>query len=200
MALNANALTSLATAKTVLSIPTLDITQDSRVERLINASSGFIEKQTDRLLKTQTITEFHDGRRFDRLILRQWPISSITSLRLDNSSVFTDPSTLVDTTEYVLENDQELVLLSSIFPIGNKNIKIVYVAGYITVSSDLEDACLKLIQWWEKMETNRDIGTSTKSKQDENITLVQGVPEIINIMLEPYKRRQFVTTVPINNS
>jgi len=190
VSLNTNALTTLEAAKDYLDIPPGDTEQDDRVKRMINSASQRFEKITNRKLKLQSITEYQDGRANNKLVLRQWPAQKPTVVCLDPSWVY-DSSNDIPTTEYNVEQDQVLVRRTGYFPKGVRNIKIVYQAGYTDVPSDLEEACLMMVQWLDSMRTDRRVGTKSKSKNGENISFTEDVPAHIMSFLEPYVRIEF---------
>lgn len=195
MALKANALVSLATAKDYLDIPTLDTSQDTRVERLINMASQFIQEYCNRNIITTSYTEYQDGRKNNQLILRQWPASKPTDIRIDNSWDFA-VSTQISTSDYDIVENMIVVLRNSFFPDGYRNIKILYSAGYGTIAgndlpSDIQEMCLQLVALYQNKRTDRRIGVKTKSKQGENITYVEDIPLDILTVLDRYKRYEF---------
>ena len=200
MALNANALTTLDNFKAILRIPTLDVTQDTRLELWINAASQLIETLTDRVLINKTHVQVINGRRSERIILQQWPVTTLTEIRIDSNSDFVDANTILDPDEYRLQNDQEIVLLSRKFGVGLHNVQVTYDAGYLTIPSDLELACLHLSEWYENLNDNRNIGRSQKSKNSESVQLLQDVPPIIMTEIMRYKRVQVpLGEIPILN-
>lgn len=199
MALNDNALTTLALAKNYLRIPTLETSQDSIIELLINSSSQAIERECNRVLKKRPapLVEYHHGRRSNIILLREFPIISITELRFDASSEFTDASTLVDPASYSLaDDDMSIVRKKGYFPDGVKNIKVTYEAGYATVPSDLEHACLWTVTWYYKIRVSEDIGRTTKSKDGESLSYSQDMPKDVKDCILRYKR----TEMPISGS
>jgi len=158
----------------------------------IEVASQMIEKYTKRIIKEQTFTEIYDGRRDNRLILGQWPVTSITEIRFDTESLFVDAETLVDSDDYRLStNQQELIYRPGKWPIGYQNIKVVYDAGFATVPADIQSACLFLVDFLEGVRTNRNIGRKTKGKAGETTTLIEGIPETIATMLDSYRRIEF---------
>lgn len=190
VSLNANALTTLEAAKDYLDILPGDTDQDDRVKRMINAASQRIEKITNRKLKLQTVTEYQDGRANSKLVLRQWPAQKPSVVNLDPSWVY-DSENDLPTTDYDVEQDQFLVRKSGYFPKGVRNVKIIYQAGYTEVPSDLEEACLMMVQWLDAMRTDRRVGTKSKSKAGENISFTDDVPPMIMSFIEPYIRIEF---------
>lgn len=198
MALNANALVSLADTKAHLGIPALDTTQDMRVERLINTASQLIEDHTDRKLTYQSYDVRRDGRRADRLVLPEWPVVAITSVYDDASWEF-QPQTVIDPTEYGVEEESVLVLKNGRkFARGNRNVRVTYTAGYRTLTgmvgdpipSTLSYACLMIVDWLDGIKADRRLGVSSKSKNGESISFTDALPPQIVAMLEDFVRQE----------
>ena len=194
MALNPNALTSVENVRIQLDITLGDLDADLtiKLEKLINSASSAIESFTRRNLKQNTHTEFADGDRSTLLITREWPITQIDELWIDNSSEFTDPSAKLDSDQLAIVDDQTAVQLvkGRVFPFGNYNIKIIYQAGYSNVPSDLELAADLYCEWLFRFNERRDIGRTSKSKGDESVSMLQLVPDQIKALIEPYVRME----------
>lgn len=194
MALNANALTSVDNVRILLDIALGDLDADltAKLEKLINAASNAIEAFTRRSLKQITHTEFSDGDRSTLLITREWPITQIDELWIDNSSEFSDTSAKLDTDQYAIVDDETAVQLikGRVFSFGNYNVKVVYQAGYAIAPSDLELAADLYCEWLFRFNERRDIGRTSKSKGDESVSMLQNVPDQIKTLLEPYVRME----------
>jgi uncharacterized phiE125 gp8 family phage protein len=192
MALNANALTTLAQAKSYLKIPSGVTSDDALVELFINAASADLERDCDRLFKAQTITEYQDGKGHNAILLREWPLNSITEVRVDAGSDFTDADTLLDADEYRIHDEENaLIRVNALWPKGYRNIKIIYNAGFATIPADLEHAVLWIVTWYYKIRNAEDIGRSTKSKEGETVSYSQEMPKHILNIVDKYKRCEF---------
>jgi uncharacterized phiE125 gp8 family phage protein len=198
MALNANALVSLADTKDHLGIPALDTTQDARVERLINTASQLIEDHTDRKLTYQAYDVRRDGRRADRLVLPEWPVVAITSVWDDPGWDF-QTQNIIDPTEYGIEEDCILVLKNGRkFQRANRNVRVTYTAGYRTLTGNTGDpipstlsyACLMVVDWLDALKADRRLGVTSKSKNGESISFTDTLPPQIATMLEEFVRQE----------
>jgi len=211
MALNTNALTLLATAKDHLDIPVADLTEDSKVERLINTASQFIENFCKRKLVNATYTQYIDGRASNRILLKEWPVTGGASTNgkpevfIDNSSIFGAGSE-IDDVEYDVASNIEIVRIGcargngSIWPKGQRNIKVIYDAGLGTTGtmpSDIEQACLDYVLWLYDMGSDRRVGRNTKTKGDESVSFETRLPPHIELILEPYVRSDFYSEIPV---
>lgn len=203
MALNSNALITLDYAKIHLGIPLATLSYDARIEAIVNSASAMIARYCRRVLISESYTEYFDGRGQNRLLLHEWPASSVTAIYQDNDSVF-PPSSAYDSGTYFLEKQMEIVFIDRTLPRGYRNIKVEYTAGYGTAGSmpsDIEWACAELVSWFYNSTTNHRIGVLTQAKQGETISYEQTLPDHIRLTLEPYVRLEFAqTTTPIRNN
>jgi len=212
MPLNANALALRATASTFLGITDGDnAVVDAETERLINTASEIIAKRTQRILYTLTHTQYLDGSRTDKILLKQWPITGGPADGATKPEVFIDgksefgAGTEVDVDEYYVDEDIAIVMVKGSFPKGTRNIKVVYEAGYGTaagsnIPSDLENICLEFVQYLNQKHHDRRLGLESKGKSGESVTYELGIPTYIDAMLEPYMRRDFAASnAPVTN-
>lgn len=194
------ALTTLATARQHLQIPSAKTENDSKIERFINAASMWIGTYCDRRFVSQSYTEYFHGRRQNFIMPRQWPVTSITSLKVDNSRDWGNPNSLIASTEYEIADDGTTIVYDSHFPNGQKNIQLISTCGYTTIPYDLEQACLQLIEWWYRHNERQDIGRTSMGKGDENVGVLAEVPKHILQVLDGYKRIEFPSTYsPVSN-
>lgn len=197
------ALTTLARARQQLKVPvaTVDADLDDIITRFINVASFNIEKWTDRQLLTRAQTDYQDGRKQNRIVLKQWPVTSITSVYDDPESTFTDG--LIAATDYAIDEQIGVVLLNGLqFTKGTRNIQVIYVAGYLTTDEvpDLEEACLQLVTFYFDKRSDEAVQVETKNKNNETTRYLQKIPEYIQDMIRPYKRYEFPgANAPVEN-
>jgi hypothetical protein len=118
MALIAGAMTTLADIKAMLGIT--DTASDVRLENLINRTSAMIAHYCDRVFTRSTYTaETYHGNNRQLLILRQWPVVSVTS-------VLANGSTLAATEYEVKTQDQARGV---IYKSNGWNQSITYASG-----------------------------------------------------------------------
>lgn len=194
------ALTDVDMVKDHLGIPDGTTDYDERIKRHINAATDMIETLTDRTLKERTgLVDIQSGRRNDRILLPQWPVQAITELWIDSSSDFTDSENIVDATKYRLELDSRgrgvgIVLKKGcLFPNGTGNIKVVYDAGYQTIPSDLQEACIFLTDFLYDLRQDRRVGSVQKGKNQENVTFLETLPMWMQDTIARYTRGEWPT-------
>lgn len=115
------------------------------VTALIRSSSDFIQKLLNRTLDVTAHVEYHDGDGGERILLRNVPVVSLTSVSFVESSTTTvdganfryEPNTgelrweiyanITDTTNYI-----------GYFPRGFRNIYVTYSAGYGNIPEPIQ--------------------------------------------------------------
>jgi len=153
MALNANALTSLAVVKRRIDVEgSYSTTYDALLEDLINEVSTYLEDKCNRIFRSQTYTEYFSGNGTPFLGLRQGPLTSITSVNFVEYSDAGDGSrdeTLTEIEEYqrlegglIGEGHLGLGWIERrdgcVWTEGYRNYKVVYIAGFTTIPPSLE--------------------------------------------------------------
>lgn len=161
MALNPNALTSVAQVRAVA--PGLGGTTDAVLELLINAASQAFEDLCDRVFRDvivkdtpsgndEAALEYYQGHNRHKLRLCRWPIISVQRVRIDGAE-FTDYKLYPGLKEEgYLWRDQLWPARVARYPdltgdpdpeAGQWNIDVAYTAGYATIPADLELACIQ---------------------------------------------------------
>jgi uncharacterized phiE125 gp8 family phage protein len=171
-----NSLTTLSDAKEYLRIT--DNNQDSLISSLILAVSGQIEGYCRRNLTERTYTdEEFDGTGGSRLLLGQYPVSQITSVKIDDVEV--DPS------EYKIRKGiGSLIRVKSIWPKGFLNIKVSFQAGYSEVPADLNLACKHLVMFYYKT----DVANFSRTFGEGFVLRPEALPPQIKMLLTPYRK------------
>lgn len=135
-------LTTLEAAKAWLSISTSD--SDGVIESLITQISNFaLNKMSRGFILPRVVTEVYDGLGGDRMILTNWPVSSVSQLRVDATIV--PPAGDYPSQGWILESApddppgmmQRLDLRGYRFTEGRKNVSVTYTAGYQVESEAL---------------------------------------------------------------
>lgn len=161
-------LTTLAVVKGYL--PGLDPTDtqyDVLLARLITAVSLQFANDINRDLAAATgIVEVFDGDGRQRITPRNYPITSVTSLVINGSTIPVRPSTVE--TGYFLDGQTSVCLSGYLFTKGAQNVVLTYSAGYATIPLDVEQAMVKMIclQFRDKDR----IGQGSRSMQGESVS------------------------------
>jgi hypothetical protein len=207
MALNSNALVELDPTKIFLKIPLAETSQDTLVENFINEISDLIEDYCRRKFRAQQIVDIYDGGRTREILLYQWPVNSIVSVHEDLNRVF-DADSLLDASTYTVRQDemQEGFYLQRhdvVFTRGTATVRVEYTFGYpdfADVPGALQLATKRAVAYFYTQQQNADFTVSNKSKGDENITLIDGLPKSATVLLSSFVRLEAPGPVnPIRN-
>lgn len=135
-------LTTWATVQTRLGLTT---EQQSEAERYITVASARAEQYTRRVLAADDVNLLLDGS--DRIVLdlKEWPINSVSSVKVDPTRQFSADSEVSD---YTIRSDLGHLIGRSAWPRGVANIKVEANVGYATVPADLEESIIQLVGYW----------------------------------------------------
>jgi hypothetical protein len=189
-----NDLTTLAIAKEYMRVS--GIVEDTFIDRLITQSTAQIEQYLRRKVKERVnLIEFYDGTGTSHLILREFPITDLLEVNIDPLQTF-GTATEVDVTQFIVRSDAEgRISISPIgsntsarFPIGVKNVKVRYSAGFAAIPVNIQLACNKLVAvHFAKAREGAD-GIAAESLGGHAITWVDGLPADIVEMLREFRR------------
>jgi len=200
MPLNENALITLDTAKSWLGLAADNLDYDFKVEMFINSASDKIAKFLGYDLVLREYTDRLDGNRNTRLLLRNFPVASISSLSIGYNWNFDDP---MDSENYTFTSSGIVTLKKSLIPRGNCNIQVVYTAGYVTPFSPIQVgealpsaitmACIEMIKWLWNVDNEERYGKTGLAKAGQSTSFIQGIPLEITGMIREYMNLEFET-------
>jgi hypothetical protein len=174
-------LINLPDIKLYLSISTTD--KDSLLNALIAECSAMIESYCNRTFRKTSYSESYDGNGGVELFLKQYPITEVTSLAVDDVAYFS--------VDYVIYADEGIVKLTdgSVFSKGSRNVEIVYKAGHEIVPHDVQLSCLKLVALAFKETDSDRIGIVSQNFGDQSTSFVTSeFPDDIRKILNPHKK------------
>jgi len=184
-----------------------DYSKDKFLERHINSVSGMVSKYCNRNFIAETYTEYYKGHGRQKLILNQYPINYITSVKVDSAALTAGTDYVTSDCTYL---DQGIIFKNNGWiwygyltglvgeltaPVDN--IEVVYSAGYTltpetsrTLPYDLEDAVISMVAdlYGEQQEGTVGLKRLTQGKLtyewDSNPLIQQYVS-----VLDAYKKR-----------
>jgi len=169
---------------------------DALLSRLITAASEFVERHTGRSFSgIQNYTEIYDGTGRDRMQLRQWPVVSVSSIKIAPSIEITEAATEFPPASgtFTLESPplsggiQTLIVHGHCFPRGRGAMQVTYTAGFADVPADVRQAVVELVG--ERYKHRDRIGLNSKSiGNGESISFLQrDMSENVRSILQRYK-------------
>jgi hypothetical protein len=213
-----NALTTLANAKMIAGIPATVTTYDASIELLINRVSGIVKSYLCRDLTRSTYTEVLSATARQLLILKEYPIISITTLYSKEKLLVLDTDYRLDAQDKARgvvykENGWEPINLVSGLTMdvqaAARTIDIVYIAGYYLPADALyvegSESSLPIeiqagvdemvAQKWMRIKTNSygldsysEGGISYGFRKDTTASTVLGISDEHAMALNPFKR------------
>lgn len=152
--------------------------QIANVQLCVAAASKQILNFIDLDIKAASFVEVWDGADSDELVTKQWPINSITSIKLSSNGVFTN-STPLDSSGYYTDGNSIMFRDGFRVPRGRGLLQVIYNAGYTTVPEDLQLACLMQTQYLLQQTGKIPpmVGLESVRKMDESQTKDKNLSE-----------------------
>lgn len=168
------ALTNLADVKETLGIT--GSSQDNLIIRKINQATEIIVGYCNRRFDEQTgVVEYYDGRIEDQLLLRNRPITTTTTFKLEarDTSLNDDDFTEVPTDEYFIDREAGVIDGVAGFWGRYDRWRVTYSYGYATIPSDIAEACVDLSGF---LYSNNPSDANVQSKEEgtRKITFASG--------------------------
>jgi hypothetical protein len=181
-----------------------DYSDRYNLERLINSVSTEVENYTGRkLVSTEYVDEEYSGNNRQRLVLNQYPVTSLDSVKWEDS--------LMDSDEYSINSQdaekgfiyrengwQGNYLYSGLVgePVASsRSYKVTYTAGYDQIPSDIQEVVIEMIS--EKLMLQKSQASGLKSIDQGELRYVfgddggynsAGMPLKYAKVLDKYKR------------
>lgn len=152
MALEANALID----RTYLAQMWRAIVTDDEdfADELINQASAIAERISGRKLKAREHTDVYDGNGRTTLMLREYPIVSVSSLYIDPLREW-GAATEIAAADYYVNAAPAILHYAGGFGTTEQSVRVVYTAGFETVPSDLKESTLEVVAWlWTRQRGN----------------------------------------------
>jgi hypothetical protein len=182
---------------------------DTLLGKLQDSADAFIANFCDRDFNGGTFTEYHPGGS-EFVHVRNYPITSVTSVKIDPAHQF-GPETLVAATTYVVHSERG-VLQSLVGPFlpnprsalvngdirgwtrGPRVIQVIYNTATDAVPNDIKAAYAQLIgHWYQQVKTSNAVNFQNLSQQKFGDTFAvynqhtAGIPREITTLLAPYR-------------
>ena len=195
-------LDTLSNAKSVLLVSGSG--DDTMLAQLLDAADSFIEKYTGRSFAGGTFTETHPAGG-PMLFLRNFPVASVTSLKVDADRAF-GSGTERDTTTYAIHADRGVVESRTgpfLSPYRKgwadwpESVKVVYTTATGSVPAAVKQAFSDLVgHWYRLAKTSLDanflmltesINGTTSKGYSWSLTRGLAIPPGVLKLLEPYR-------------
>lgn len=204
MAVNANALITVAEARINLNLPysdgtfvlptvpdASDTSLDARLEMMINSVSDIIERYTRAFFVQTAVTEYLDYDGGVYIQLSNYPVADVT-ISVDSNRVFGAETALAASDIHVDAETGEVSIADTVALPANPAqaiIKAVYKAGYTTVPSSVKQACINVVgalyNQTDKMQFNQKKVVFNNSS---TVEFYDNFDPLTKTILESYRR------------
>src|SRR3990167_3131869 len=134
-------LVSLNDYKEFARISQSDVNEDEKLQRIADEIEAEIKEFLNRDLATASYSEKYDGDGKTKLVLRQFPVTEITTLEVYDGLASDDSETWdtwvqgADYDRLVIDVDGVSIYIDgATFQKGTQNIRVTYVAGYASTA------------------------------------------------------------------
>ena len=176
-------------AKEYLAIDNSVTTDDDLLDKLVKSATKFIKVQTRRELIETTYQEIIDGEDNAVLFLSEYPINSVTNIKITDVTVYENDESQ-DSSSFYIYKDTAMIRRSSVFPDNFLNIEVNYTAGWsqANLPEDITQATKELVSF--KFNNKDFVGLESHSLGDEDLTFKRkDVPEEMLAVIDSYRRR-----------
>jgi hypothetical protein len=170
-------------------------TYDGNYENIIDAVSLYFNNYTGRHLKSAACTEYYDGNDAREMVLNQYPITSTdVVVTIDPTYSFTTDYRVDTSDVQIYAGEGKIWLYDDWFTGGNRNVKVVYTAGYSSsqMPGDLKRAALETaLVFWNREDKKDRVGVRTESFEGGSRTYETDIPWGAKQVLDYYRCKRF---------
>jgi uncharacterized phiE125 gp8 family phage protein len=177
------ALATIADLKAMLDIQHSDA--DALLTRLVASAEEWFEGQCARAIESATYTDVIDGAGQKALVPSEYPVVSVTSLKVDGEVV--PQSTAYGVDGWFISGDV-IRFRGTTYRIteGVGNVELVFVAGYATIPPDVTQAVLEMAAL---MYRERDrVGQQSHNNASGSTVFYYAPPARVVSTVETYRR------------
>lgn len=154
--LSSSALITWEKAQAILD---LEASEQTMTEYFINFASSEAERLTGRTLKANDYTAYLPGTGKATIITPQYPINSVTTLKIDSGRDFGSNTEYTENTDFDVDTESGIIyLFDATFPDIRRSVYLEYNAGFSTVPEDLQFAVIDVVAWNYKRYPGKGIG------------------------------------------
>ena len=191
MATKSTTIFSLTKVKSYLGVEGAN--HDALLDQIADGVSERVEAYTGRTFVTRAVTETLDGDGKQFLYLRNYPVVSVTSLKI-RYSLLDEWTVLNVAAETVLDARRGRLYLNSMhFPWGPLSIEVVYSAGWgaqdaVALPQDLVQAALDYVKFVYDRKTVGATLAASMTIGPNTVSVVPDIPTDVKRVLDSYRK------------
>jgi len=188
-------LCALADVKTYLGITNTN--QDAVITSLITNASAMIESYCNRVFASANYTETRNGHGGYRMYAANAPITAVSAVTVDGISVPSAPAPTGNGLGYGFVFDSDLIYIRpgvpysgqpTAFNKGIQNVTLAYTAGFTTIPSDVNQACVELVADKLAKQSRIDKKSETLGQQQTVSFDLSDMPPRVKTALAQWRR------------
>lgn len=178
-----------------------DSSEDSKLQDIVDSIDPYVKGYLQRDIEETTYTsELYDGPGQSELVLKNYPIISVSSVIIYTTSY--DSVTLEERSDgtdgyFIKDSESGILCRINLWPRGRGIIEVTYTAGYSTIPSDITLACKLIGEYFYTMDGTA--GIRSESLGSYSYSLASGIgdmygdigiPDVrIKALLSRYRRK-----------
>lgn len=175
-------LTTLSAVKAYKGLGSSDL--DATISALIPRAEAAVLAHLSRVIEQGAVTETRDGTGGMMLLLREWPVVSVATVKVDGQTI--PLAAALGQAGWAIA-ERTLILNGYRFTRGMRNVQIVYTAGYSATPGDIEQAVIETVLLSLERRTHLDV--SSKSLAGETISFITAqLSPSARQLLQPHRR------------
>lgn len=163
---------------------------DALLARLVSEASIFFCDSCARDFTPNTYTEYRDGTGSNTMLMQNFPVTAIASLRINAIAI---PQQVADGGVGWFLNQPEadtLTLVGYSFERGQRNVRITYTAGPLSVPFDVEQAVVELVlSAYKRGVRGPDLDSRSIGASGQSGSWHTDLPKKVQETIEYYLRR-----------
>lgn len=153
---------------------------------MLDSANDFVISYIGREIESASYTEFFDGDGQREILMKNYPVTTLTSFEENTGTLQTPVWTPKDATTYKLSPNIAKLFLTFYKTRGFQNFKVVYTAGYATIPGDIKLATLKLAAGY--YNTSKSDGVKREAVAGDSIEYdTSEIPSDVLVILNNYR-------------
>jgi hypothetical protein len=153
------------------------------------AETAILDDLERERIESGSVVEYLDGRNLATILLREYPVTAISEVRVDDE--------VIDADDYTVDEWGRLIRLDGCWPrCDPRNVKVSYTAGFTTVPEPLKLAGALLCDYLAGATAGEGANDATRIRlgaaEVETVAAVESakaeLPLHIQMLIRPYRR------------
>lgn len=184
------AVTDLITWDEVNSLLSIEEEYRQTAEFIIASASTQARRIMGRNICLASVEEQRHGTGGRSLLLREYPVKSVTAFYIDSSFLFGE-ETAVSSSDYYLDKSMGLIeLYQGAFPLEElgRCVRIIYEAGFDVIPADIKQGILETVKWNLDRILYNGVGVKNEKVDGVSTSFEVRIPTNAREIFQSYRR------------